>query len=208
MMQIFSKYKVKDVNLLSFGIFKYVFNRALLLLIISIYILIPQKSIAQDLSEYDIKAGYIYKFIYFIDWPENTFPKSDSMINFAIVGKSPFGSSFEKIIGKTINGRVLAIEVIDTDVLITQPDKYQIIFICSSEQRNLSQILKIVNGIPVLTISDSEAFLEKNGMINFIVLDGNIRFEINDLAIGKSGLKIRSAMKRQAVRIIGDENGS
>lgn len=202
--------KIDDVrNLLEQGIcFVQKKNgKILLFLILSLYIFSPQQTQAQDLSEYDVKAGYIFKFIYFVNWPENTFQKSESTINFAIVGENPFGDSFKKIMGKTINGNVLVIDEIKTDDLISNSSKYQIIFICSSELKQMSRILKTFDGKPVLTISDIDSFLDKNGMINFIVREGNIRFEINDSAIKNAGLNIRSAMKRQAVRIIGEDDG-
>jgi len=54
----------------------------------------------------------------------------------------------------------------------------------------------------VLTVGETVDFLEVGGIINFIVEEKKIRFEINVAAARKAGLKVRSKLLRLAKRVV------
>jgi len=53
---------------------------------------------ASDSSEYLIKAGFIYNFAKFVEWPSTSFPQSDAPIVIGILGTDPFGSVLDRIV--------------------------------------------------------------------------------------------------------------
>ncbi len=56
----------------------------------------------------------------------------------------------------------------------------------------------------VLTVSDTQGFLEDGGIVNFVIEDNKVRFDINLTASEKAGLKIRSQLLRLAKKVIKD----
>ena len=54
---------------------------------------------------------------------------------------------------------------------------------------------------PILIVTDDEHGLDAGGVINFIEVDRNVRFEISLIAADRSGLKINSALLSVAARV-------
>ena len=53
-----------------------------------------------------------------------------------------------------------------------------------------------------MTVSDTDGFLEKGGMINFLKTGKKVRWEMNDKAIKNSGIRISFQLYRNAVKVI------
>ena len=64
----------------------------------------PAVSFADNVSEYTIKAAFIYNFARFTQWPDDT-----DKLNICIYGKDPFGSEIDTLSGKKINNRTIKI---------------------------------------------------------------------------------------------------
>src|ERR1700736_3068141 len=51
-----------------------------------------------DSSEYLIKAGFIYNFAKFVEWPSTAFAEPDSPIVIGVLGTDPFGDIIDRIV--------------------------------------------------------------------------------------------------------------
>ena len=93
---------------------------------------IAQTSDSSDSSEYLIKAGFIYNFAKFVEWPAEVYASPTAPVVIGVVGESPVGPELERSIkGKTVNGRTLEIRQIGS---LGELKGCQIVFICSSEK--------------------------------------------------------------------------
>lgn len=155
-------------------------------------------------SEYEIKAGFIYRFLFFVSWPEDL-PESGS-ITIGILGRNPFGKAFRSIEGSTVADRVVKLRYFDHDADIGQLKTSQVLFISSSTDNDKQRdIITALGDSPTLTISDSKGFIDRGGMIGFIRKDDQrIGIELNVAAANRARLTIRSMLKRIAVRIINE----
>src|SRR5260370_33307144 len=87
--------------------------RGLGILIVALSVLLSWApgALAQDRdssnsSEYLIKAGFIFNFAKFVEWPQTTFAQPDSPIVIGILGTDPFGAIIDQIVqDKKIGGR-------------------------------------------------------------------------------------------------------
>ena len=147
-------------------------------------ILYTQNSYAN--REYEIKAAFILKLIPFVEWPTSNIEKKGLILG--IVGNNPFSQETlfdlerDKIHGKKIQ----VLEILDDLSLIQKCD---LVFINSEPSTNTEQILSFLKDLPVLTISDGDGLAQKGIMINFILVDNKIRFEINKQSLDKSAIK-------------------
>ena len=77
-----------------------------------------------------------------------------------------------------------------------------LLFICQSEQKQLRDIIEIVRNSSVLTVADTDGFIEAGGIINLFTEENKIRFDINQVTAENTGLKIRSQLLRLAKRVV------
>jgi hypothetical protein len=79
-----------------------------------------------------------------------------------------------------------------------------LLFICPSEKKTVNEIIDLVKNQGVLTIADTQEFLDAGGIVNFVIEDNKVRFDINLTASEKAGLKIRSQLLRLAKKVVKD----
>jgi hypothetical protein len=157
----------------------------------------PGRAQAPPPSEYQLKAAFLYNFAKFIDWPAGTYPEDQSPFVIGILGDNPFGNDLERTVtGKRINNHPISILPCDT---VTQATNCQILFICTSETKRLPEIFAQLRGTAVLTVGETEQFIEAGGMVNFAQVASKIRFQINDGAARAARLKISSKLLSLAI---------
>lgn len=150
-------------------------------------------------SEYELKAAFLFNFAKFVEWPPKAFAKDSSPLVVGVLGeKNPFGDDLKRTVrNKTINNRPLEVKEIQS---VTEATNCHILFICTSEKKRLPEILDGLRDTPALTVGETDRFIQAGGMINFVLAGNKIRFEINDDAAKKAGLKISSKLLSLALR--------
>jgi hypothetical protein len=151
-------------------------------------------------QEYQIKAIFLFNFVQFVTWPATAFPGSHTPITIGILGNDPFGPFLEEAVrGEVIDGRSLTIKRFQ---VIGEVSDSQVLFVSKSEAGRLRQILAALQGTSILTVGEAEAFARQGGMINFIIVDNKVRYEINVEAAKRANLDISSKLLRLA-KIVG-----
>jgi len=147
---------------------------------------------ANSSSEYQVKAAFLFSFAKFIDWPPGSFASPQSPFSICILGADPFGPAIDDSLrGKTIGDRAVVVR------RAREPGEVrrcQIVFISSSENRRLSEILSSLQGASVLIVGDADHFADSGGTIGLMLEENRIRFAINTDAAESAGLKISSKL--------------
>ena len=78
-----------------------------------------------------------------------------------------------------------------------------VLFISRSERERLSSVVDEVRNDPVLTVADTEGFLDDGGVVNFTLEGSKVRFEISQEAADRAKIKISSKLMRLASRVKG-----
>jgi len=145
--------------------------------------------------EYLIKAAFLLNFAKFVEWPADSFKDNLTPTNLCILGKDPFGPALDTIKDKTVKGRPLKIRRANK---VNDIGGCHILFISPSEKENLKQILSVLRNSSTLTVSEIEGFAQMGGIINFILADKKVLFEINPDAAQHSRLRISSQLLKLA----------
>lgn len=149
------------------------------------------RALAQESSESQVKAAFLFNFVKFVEWPSEAFNDSGAPIIVGVLGEDSTTSAIDQTInGKTANGRRLLIKRFPNFRSLSH---CHILFISSSQRDNLRQILAAV-GPGVLTIGETERFAQVGGIINFTIVDNKVRFEINPTAAEKAGLRVSAKL--------------
>ena len=173
-------------------------NKILLLLLLLAPIVQAQ------VTEYEFKSAFIERFTRFVEWPQAIEDAHfDQTFKIVVVGNNPFGSSLDQLFSEVkIKGQ--KVRVVYTNVITHEVDAH-LVFVAGSEVKKVSQIIDVIGDKPILLVSDSQGFCARGTHINLYVDGSYIRYEINEQAIKKSGLKVSSLLLASAKIVNSDE---
>jgi len=142
--------------------------------------------------QYPLKLAFIYNVTKFVQWPQEVFESASAAIAICIVGQDPFPADPERELrSRTTAGRPIAIQRITAqDSLAT----CNVVFISDAERKNAAGLLAKSVNTSVLTIGESEGFVERGGVVNLLIHDSNVHFEINIGAAARKHLTISSRL--------------
>jgi len=148
-------------------------------------------------SEYQIKAAFLFNFAKFVDWPSTAAVAPGAPIFIGVLGENVFHDDLGTVLhGKNINGHPLELKLFESAEAATN---CQILFISPSEKSHYEKILADLHGASILTVSETDDFIPAGGVINFVIIGKNVRFQINNEAAKKAGLTISSKLLSLAV---------
>jgi hypothetical protein len=168
---------------------------ALLRSVLILFLLVALPAGAQEL-EYPLKAAFLFNFVKFVEWPDEAFAGVRSPIAICVYGSDPFGDTLDNVVrGETVGERGLIVQRPES---LGDLRDCHVLFVSRSERSRLPEVLSRVQGAPVLTVGDTDGFLKAGGVINFVLEDNKVRFQINPEAAERSRLKISSKLLRLA----------
>ena len=150
---------------------------------------------AANVSEYKIKAGFIYNFAKFTKWPD----ESDEL-KICIFGIDPFGNTIDSLNGRQSNGRT--IKIIRTKN-IDEIKTCHIAFlnIIPPERHLFERALKKIRGTHVLTVADAANVTDFGVMIGMRISNDKIAFDVNHTVAQASNLEISAKLLRLASQV-------
>jgi len=149
-------------------------------------------------TDYDVKAAYLYNFGRFVEWPQSVTSNSD-LFTVCVLGQDPFGPALDATLaGEAIGGKRAAAKRISTP---QEAATCQILFMSSTEESRLGEILETLRKEAVLTVSDMPKFSQRGGMIQFVLEGKKVRFEVNLSAVQQAGLSLSSELLKVATAV-------
>lgn len=152
----------------------------------------------QSPTEYEVKAAYLYNFGKFVEWPAKVTAASE-FFSICVLGEDPFGATFDATIAsESINGKKVVVKRITKQ---QEAVSCRILFISSSEESRLKEILATLDRTSVLTVSDISQFTRRGGMIRFVMEANRVRFEVNLTIAEHAGLTLSSQLLKVATSV-------
>jgi hypothetical protein len=150
-------------------------------------------------TDYDVKAAYLYNFGHFVEWPASVTAAKNDSFTVCVLGQDPFGTVLDATLaGETIAGKRVAAKRISTP---QESGGCQILFMSSTEDGRLKQVMEALNKQAVLTVSDMPQFSQRGGMIEFVMEGKSVRFKVNLTAVQQAGLSLSSDLLKVAVAV-------
>ncbi len=144
---------------------------------------------AQSLGENDAKAAFVLKLVNFVQWPSEA-SQRDLVIGF--IGADSTSDALQRqVAGKSVNGRRVVVRRLGLDGDLKA---CQVIFLGDSERKNALSVLERVRGTSVLTVGEFDGFGQHGGIVNLLLNEGRIRFEVNPHAAERAHLQISSRL--------------
>ena len=141
-----------------------------------------------QLHPHQIQAVFLFNFSKFVIWPQSS--PVDPNFTICVLGKDPFGVYLDLTLeGEQADRRPLQVRRIQK---LNQTHDCPILFISTSKQTQLNEILAITRNRPILTVSDIENFAQRGGTIELRKTHHKIRLIINQSSVDHAGLIIRA----------------
>jgi len=164
-------------------------------------LLVPLRARAQEPSlERQVKAAFLYKFAGYVEWPANAFPAKDSPVTIGVYGDDALAHELSQLVeGRTSGGRrVTIVRIKSVDPL---PD-VRVLFVARSETEKLSDIAEAAHGRPVLIVAEDEYAIGNGAMINFVLANGRVRFDVDLLAVSHGSIALSSRLLAVAQQVL------
>jgi hypothetical protein len=143
--------------------------------------------------EYEIKAGFLYHFSNYIDWPTTDFETPASPFVIGVFRDNPFGAALDKIASrKKVRGRPIEVRLIHS---VEEAFHCQILFVPKSVP--LSEQTAVVRATidhPVLVVGDLNDFVARGGNVQFFVEGNKVRFAVGATSLKRNDLKVSSKL--------------
>lgn len=152
----------------------------------------PSTASAQA-TEAAVKAGFVYNFTKFVEWPSTSAP----LMQFCLVGSNdPLLAAVAALEGKQSRGREIRVRRAPgkADAL----KNCDVIVVGASEAGNVRAVVKEVHGWPALTVSEIDNFADTGGMIGLVASDSRVQFEINAAAAQHAKLQLGAQLLKLA----------
>lgn len=146
-------------------------------------------------SEYQLKAVFLFNFAQFVEWPDEAFVGPSDDLSICLVGEDPFGAELDAVMaGEQIGGHSISIHRYpDASSL----DGCHLLYV-QQPVHELRETLTKVEGAPVLTVGETEAFTAFGGMIRFQMEGNKVRLLVNPKPADAAGLRLSSKLLRSS----------
>ncbi len=155
---------------------------------------------AQKVSDQEVKAAYLYNFAKFVEWPARAFESTNAPMRLCVFSQDPLEADLRKIVeGKSIANHSVAV------VAVRTTEEYRachILFVGMAQGGQSRQILSALRGACVLTVSDTEEFARQGGIIQFVLNNDRVQFQVNHKAAEQAQLAVSSKLLRVAKAVI------
>lgn len=151
-------------------------------------------------SEDAVKAAFLPKFARYIEMPGPAQPAAGQPYYLCVIGRDPFGGLIDRAAGsETIGGHGVAVRRFATTENPAVAGCH-IAFLAGGSDTGTLQMIAALRRQPTLTITDARSS-KARGMIHFAVIEGRVRFQIDQAAAAARGITMSSRLLALAVEV-------
>lgn len=151
-------------------------------------------------DEYRVKAAFLYKFGSYVEWPAGAFERADSPVAIGVIGADMLADELVQIVaGRNVNGRPVSVRKLRAGDSIAG---LHVLFIGRADSARLAEILAEAKGHPLLTVTESDQAMDLGSMINFVVVEDKVRFDVALVPATLGSLKISARLLAVARKVV------
>jgi hypothetical protein len=151
---------------------------------------------AQERPTHEIHSAMLYNFIKYVQWPNES--EAGDFVVGVMGDEKVFNTLKQWYDGKPKGAKKYVIKVLAS---AEEASECQVVYVGKSKSREFETIKNSTTGKSVLTITDGNGLGQKGSCINFKVIDGKLKFELNQNTVNSSNLKVSSQLSSMAIVI-------
>jgi hypothetical protein len=163
---------------------------------------------AQTASEPALKSAFLYNFPRFTEWPPEVLAPGDPIL-LCVVNDGVVAGMLETLTkGRNVEGHPLVVSTMAQDSPAPALSVCSVVFLSGLGLVRSAALLEALNGKPILTVGDGEAFARAGGIVGLFIKDGTLQFGINTTAAQRAGLRLSSKLLNLAKPVKEDRNAT
>ena len=171
----------------------------LLRFIVASLLMFPGLTAFPQPLEHEVKAAFLYKFPAFVEWPATS--ARDSPFVIAVVGAPDVAAELRGITrGHEHDGHRIEVREIADEEPVTGA---QVVFVGRAAAARLASIAKATANLPVLIVGEMPNALEQGCLINFVLSEDRVRFDVALDQAEARGLRINARLLAAARKVRG-----
>lgn len=151
---------------------------------------------AQDRPTHEIHAAMLFNFIKYVQWPNEG--EAGEFVVGVIGDDNVFNTLNQWYNGKPKGSKKYVIKKLSS---ADESSTCQVVYVGKSKNKEFDNVKNSISGKSVLTITDGNGLGQKGSCINFKVIDGKLKFELNQATVTSSNLKVSSQLSSMAILI-------
>ena len=151
---------------------------------------------AQERPTHEIHAAMVYNFIKYVQWPDEG--EGGEFVVGVIGDDNVFNTLKQWYDGKPKGSKKYVIKKLAS---AAESSGCQVVYVGKSKNKEFETIKASTLGKSILTVTDGNGMGQKGSCINFKVIDGKLKFELNQGTVSGSNLKISSQLSSMAILI-------
>jgi hypothetical protein len=157
-------------------------------------------------AEYQVKAVYLYKFLDFVEWPQQAFESAQSPFVIGVIGADALADELALVVAnRQAGGRPAVTRKLRPGEPVAG---VHLLFIGRGAAARAANLVASTKDMPVLTVTETEDAFAAGSSINFVLIDNKVRFDVA-LRGGETGhLKISSRLLGVARKVVGGTSGT
>jgi len=149
-----------------------------------------------------VEAAYLHKFAGFVDWPAEAFRTPASPIVVAVAGAPRVYDELVKVArGRSVLGRPVEARLLHAADL---PEGVHVLFIGRGAAAEAAALVAAASKAHVLTVTDLSTGLDAGAILDFVQVDGRLRFEASLGAARRADIRLSSKLLSVAARVAED----
>ena len=151
------------------------------------------------LLERQVKAAYLYKFAGFVEWPDGSFARPDAPLVIGVAGADALADQLEQsVAGHSVNGRAVQVKKVRRGDALAG---LHVLYLGVLDKPVLQEMLAASRSLALLTVSDSDEVYAMGSMINFVMADDKVRFDVALKPVAQAHIRISARMLLAASRV-------
>jgi hypothetical protein len=147
-------------------------------------------------SEESVKAAYLYRFTQYIEWPEEA-PSGPFTI--AVLDAPDVAAELRRILpNHQIKNSLAQVREISR---VQDLGQAQMLYIGSAQIDRVRNVIAELAARPVLVVTAAERGLAAGSVLNFVMLEHRVRFEVSLVAADRSRLRISAELLGVATHV-------
>ena len=151
---------------------------------------------AQDRPTHEIHAAMLFNFIKYVQWPNEG--DGGEFVVGVIGDDNVFNTLNQWYNGKQKGSKKYVIKKLSS---ASESSSCQVVYVGKAKSKDFDDIMNNIGGKSILTITDGNGLGQKGSCINFKVIDGKLKFEMNQATMTSSNLKVSSQLSSMAILI-------
>jgi hypothetical protein len=151
---------------------------------------------AQERPTHEIHAAMIFNFIKYVQWPDEG-TAGDFVIG--VLGEDDVFSTLKNWYdGKPKGAKKYVIKKLSTT---EEAASCHVVYVGKGKSKEFDNLKNAIAGKPILTITDGNGLGQKGSCINFRIIDGKLKWELNQSTFISSNLKVSGQLTSMSILI-------